>query len=244
MDKEYFKQYYHLERAHWWFVGRMEILNQMLELKIKNQNPLKILNVGVATGLSSKMLEGHGDVTSVEYDEDCCAFLKDQGFEVTQASMTDLPFEDESFDLVCAFDVIEHIKDDNAALAEAKRVLKKGGYVFITVPMYMALWSDHDIINHHERRYENLEINSLITHHFDFQYSTFFNSILLPPIWFVRKLSNVFKSKNRAIKSDFENFKTGMVNNLLLMTLRMEKRWLKFSRLGFGVSYLVIAKKK
>jgi len=92
------------------------------------------------------MLEKFGDVTSIEYDEDCCQFLNEVlHIPALQGSITELEFEDNSFDLVCAFDVIEHVEDDSKAASEMLRVCKKDGLVFATVPAFMLLWSEHDV---------------------------------------------------------------------------------------------------
>ena len=78
------------------------------------------------------MLSKFGEVTSLEYDKYCCEFLKEKtGIEAINASLTELPFSDNSFDLVCAFDVIEHIEDHEKAVDEIFRVLKpKAKYLY------------------------------------------------------------------------------------------------------------------
>jgi SAM-dependent methyltransferase len=64
-----------------------------------------------------------------------------------------LPFADETFDLVSAFDVIEHCEPEATALAEVARVLRPGGSFLMAVPAYRWAWSDHDVANGHHRRY-------------------------------------------------------------------------------------------
>jgi SAM-dependent methyltransferase len=160
MERNYYELYHQVEQQHWWFTARMAILeSQVKEVVSKTGKPLKILNIGVATGGTTKMLEKFGQVTSVEFDKECCVFLKiKRDIDAVNASMTALPFDDASFDLVCAFDVIEHIEDDQLAIREAARVLKQGGAYLFTVPAYQFLWSDHDVVNHHFRRYTKKEM--------------------------------------------------------------------------------------
>ena len=155
MDKQYYKDYYKLEREHWWFTARNEILKSLIKRNIDINKKLNILNIGTATGAGTKMLEEFGNVTSIEYDEDCCKFLNEQlNIKTQQGSITELEFDENTFDLVCAFDVIEHVEQDELAAKEMLRVCKKDGLVFCTVPAFMLLWSEHDVINHHVKRYK------------------------------------------------------------------------------------------
>src|SRR3712207_5207220 len=109
MNKDYYEVYYQMERSHWWFKVREKILISQIKRHIapKAHLPLKILNVGVATGRTTEFLTQFGEVVSLEYDSDCCQFLREKlQMEVIQGSVLDLPFPNSQFDLVCAFDVI------------------------------------------------------------------------------------------------------------------------------------------
>ena len=137
MQHNYYKEYYELERNHWWFVARERILSNYIQQLInQGQLPstdLKILNVGCGPGRSSEYLSIFGKVTSIEYDKFCCQFAsKKTGLEIINGSITELPFSDNSFDLVCAFDVIEHVEDDQLAVNELKRVTNNGSLILIT----------------------------------------------------------------------------------------------------------------
>ncbi|MEP7264844.1 MAG: class I SAM-dependent methyltransferase, partial [Bacteroidota bacterium] len=161
MDKAYYLEYFHLERDHWWFRARSNML-QIMITSLQLRQPVSILNVGAATGASSDMLGKFGSVVSLEYDKDCCAFVKDKlGIDFINASITELPFSDEAFDVVCAFDVIEHVADDVMAVKELMRVCKREGYILTTVPAYRFLWSHHDVVNQHMRRYTKKEFKKL-----------------------------------------------------------------------------------
>ena len=249
MKKEYYSEYYYLERSHWWFRARLQILEDQIQRNIQLPESPKILNAGVATGASSFMLEKFGEVTSLEYDKDCCEFLEEVvKMEVINGSLTELPFEDNSFDMVCAFDVVEHIEDDALALREIYRVLKKDGYVFLTVPMFQMLWSEHDVINHHFRRY-TLPGIAKVTYEPGFKpvFRSYFNFWMFLPILVVRTLGNIFKRKKKegSTGSDFEVMKSNsFLNTLLFYLFRSESTFLKrkFS-LPFGVSGLIIGKK-
>jgi SAM-dependent methyltransferase len=249
MDSQYYKDYYILERNHWWFLARAAILKRYIETNVlSNDKRLKILNVGVATGASTEMLQAFGEVTSIEYEQECIEFIRGKvTIEVMQGSILDLKFEESSFDLVCAFDVIEHVQDDTVAAKELMRVCTPGGSVLTTVPAFMSLWSDHDLVNHHFKRYRKREIEILFNDP-DGQliFSSYFNSILFFPIFFIRRVNNLIKhSDNRKLRSDFSKFKPGILNRLLFHLMKTESIFLsRRIRIPVGVSILHHWKKK
>ncbi len=156
MNAAYYKEYYHIEREHWWFLVRNQIIMNHLRRQLPTNRPLKILNVGIATGRTSELLTEFGSVKSVEYDQECFEFTKSAvpSLDLIQGSILELPFEDQSYDLVCALDVIEHVEDHQLAVREMQRVCKPNGLVCVTVPAFMFLWNQHDDVNHHVRRYD------------------------------------------------------------------------------------------
>lgn len=245
MDKAYFKEYYINERKHWWFLARQKILESQVKLVSQQREKLKILNVGIATGATTEMLSNYGEVTSIEFDEDCCRFVREElNIDVIHGSVLDIPFDENSFDLVCAFDVIEHVEDDKLAVKEMQRVCNAGGHVFVTVPAFMALWSDHDLINHHFRRYAKKQLVGLFKPNEHIVYATYFNFFLFPLVYILRQLSKLTKKEEASPKSDFDKFKPGLLNNMLQAIFSMERPWLKNRiKLPFGVSIMLIWKK-
>ena len=248
MDHKFYQEYYNLEREGWWFKARLSILESYCK-KIINHPEMRILNVGAATGATSEMLSKFGEVTSLEYDEFCCKFLKEKtGIEAINASLTDLPFEDDSYDIICAFDVIEHIEDDIKAIEEIHRVLKPNGKYLLTVPAFQSLWSNHDLINHHYRRYRKNQFNKLIVNNkLKINYSTYFNFWLFIPISIVRFiLNNIPRKKNSdSTGSDNEIMQSSkIVNGILYRIFYSEKFLLKLNiKFPFGVSILTIGSK-
>lgn len=246
MDSGYYREYYYVERNHWWFKARSEILSDYVKNNISKGRPLKILNVGVATGASSEMLMRHGEVSSLEYEQDCIDFIKGKvPIDVIQGSILELPFAKDRFDLVCAFDVLEHVDDHQLAVHELKRVCNGGGSVFITVPAFMSLWGEHDEINRHYRRYS---LNSLVA---VFQgmngsiiYSSYFNFFLFPLIYGTRKIANAFRDKKKKLKSDFEKYKPGIIGDLLFLFFKSESGFLvRNIKFPWGVSAMLHWKK-
>lgn len=252
MDKKYFEEYFVLERNHWWFKVRIKILQTHIRFLVKKhqlKDP-KILNVGAGTGFTSQILMDFGDTTSVEYDEDCCKMVKEKtGMVFENASITELPYPDNSFDIVTAFDVVEHIEDDQKAVEELQRVTKKGGIIITTVPAYNFLWSQHDVINHHHRRYTRktyLKLWHPERGKLKKEYNTYFNFILFVPVAAFRLLSNLFSRKTKRIDagSDFSVNKSGIIDSVLYYLMSMEIPMIKARFvLPFGISYLVSFKK-
>jgi SAM-dependent methyltransferase len=251
MDKNYFKRYYTLEREHWWFSARAEILMTHIRRVFANRTDLKILNVGAATGYSSQLLQQFGTVTSIEFDEECYEFTRDVvKISIQRGSILELDFPDNTFDLVCAFDVIEHVEDDRLAVSEMRRVAKLGGVMFVAVPALMFLWSEHDVVNHHFRRYSSKILRGLFAEHDAPIFHSYFNFWLFFPIAGVRLVSRLFTQKHLAkpedTLSDFDNFKNGgVVNTILKNVFLSENIFLKrFIAFPVGVSILSSWRKK
>lgn len=247
----YYKEYYHLERSHWWFLGRRIILESLIRRHIGSDKTgnLKILNVGVATGATTIMLRQFGEVTSVEYDQSCCAFLKEKvGIDAIQASISDLPFEDNTFDIVCAFDVLEHVSDDQTSVKEIKRVLCEHGLCFITVPAFMFLWSTHDDVNHHYRRYTMKQLLEILKRQdLPVRFRSFFMFCIFLPAAAYRMVRRVIPRKSRTdvSNSDFEVMRSSrLMNRVMLALLRLENAMLTFGiKFPFGVSISIVGEK-
>jgi SAM-dependent methyltransferase len=249
MTPEYYKEYYHLERSNWWFTARLEILKSQIEIMFPHKNDLNILNIGVATGATSQMLEMFGKVKSIEYDEVCFNFVKEKlQIDIEQGTILDLQFAENSFDLVCAFDVVEHVEDDQLAVKEMIRVCKSKGFVFVTVPAFMDLWSKHDEINYHFKRYTSKTLLPLFDSNTgNVIYHSYFNTILFLPIYLVRWISNKFPKlfKRDGSGSDHSMFELGFLNKVLYAIFYAENILLKrLVKLPFGVSFMLSFKKK
>lgn len=243
MDRNYYVEYYELEREHWWFRARMEIIRSQVAAIANGRTDLRILNIGVATGATSVMLEAFGKVKSVEYDATCYQFVKDRlHIDIEQGSILELQFADESYDLVCAFDVIEHVEDDAKAVSEMKRVCGKGGSVLVTVPAFMMLWSRHDEVNHHFRRYRLAQLDRLFSGSGTIRFNSYFNSFLFPPVFVVRMLGKAFPFlfKRDGAGSDFSLMRNAMLDRILYRIMRSENMFLK-NRIGLwaGVSAIL-----
>lgn len=151
------------EKNYWWHAGRLRIIETYLEIARKRQQKsgsAKILNIGCGTGGTLSTLEKFGVVENVDVSDDAIAFMKQAGYKVKKVAGIELPYKAASFDLVGAFDVLEHIDDDVAALKEWNRILRPGGSVVMTVPAHQWLWGEHDVSLHHFRRHTRSGVKS------------------------------------------------------------------------------------
>lgn len=247
MEREYYQKYYRLEVEHWWFRVRAALIRERISLSVTPAGNRRILNVGAATGGSTEWLQAFGKTISQESDPDTAAFLKQRfGSDVMGGSFESLPVEANSFDLLCAFDVLEHTDNDENCIQEAWRILKSGGDLVLTVPAYMFLWSSHDVVNHHKRRYTLGKLHEkLVLHNFEVRYSTYFNSLLFLPILFFRLFTRLFR-RNEPDRSDFEyaaSGSAGILSKVLGSIFGLEIPLLRCMRFPFGVSILVVARK-
>lgn len=154
MHKSEYARLAEFEQNYWWHQGRLEIIQNYMKRASRNNPNSAILNVGCGTGGTIDMLEKFGKVDNVDTSDEAIAFMNRLGHgSITKVDDIDLPFGDKIYDIVGAFDVLEHIEDHRCALSEWKRVLKDDGAIVVTVPAYQWLWSQHDVSMHHWRRY-------------------------------------------------------------------------------------------
>lgn len=246
MHKSFYQEYFELERNKWWFKARKNILETQIRKIFPYSGNIKILNIGIATGASTEWLSKFGAVTSVENDEETCEFVRQKlNIEVHHASITELPFDIESFDLVCAFDVVEHVDDDLLAVQEMKRVCKTGGVIMATVPAFMHLWSNHDVVNFHFRRYTLPSFSGLFNnaglHNLIFK--SYFNFFLYPPI-FLMRIGSASKQQKEDLKSDFSKIDNSFLEKIFYQVFNFENFFLKKGlKFPIGVSIMVISRK-
>ncbi|MBV9242642.1 MAG: class I SAM-dependent methyltransferase, partial [Acidobacteria bacterium] len=145
-----------VEGSHWWFVGRRKILESFLDRIVSRLSPrdsrLRILDVGCGTGANIEMLSQYGEAEGVDVSDDALEFCRRKGLKAQKGLAETLPYEDDTFDITTALDVIEHLDDDVAGLKEMYRVTRSGGYSLIFVPAFMWLWGVQDDISNHRIR--------------------------------------------------------------------------------------------
>ena len=160
-----------------------------------------------------------------------------------QFNLLKTPFKD-AFDVTCMFDVLEHIEDDNLALTNVNRMLKKGGKLVLTVPSHMWLWNRDDAIAGHKIRYTKGDLEARLKDNgFDIQVSRYFFISIVPLLLLRTRLS---KDTGFSVQdSEYEKDLTlnSMINNILLFISRMENKLNKFLPNFCGGSLFIIARK-
>jgi SAM-dependent methyltransferase len=234
-----------VEDSHWWFVGRRAILEEFLRQIIQNpkskiQNP-KILDVGCGTGANLEMLAQFGEAEGVDVSDEALEFCRAKGLKAHKGLAEKLPFADESFDVVTALDVVEHLDDDVAGLKEMHRVLKTGGQTLIFVPAFMWLWGVQDDISNHRIRYTKRQIvERLEKAGFTIERATYANWTFFAPILAGRTLMKI-----TGIKPESENnVNVSALNGFFGKIFSAERFWLRNFDFPFGVSIVITAGKK
>jgi SAM-dependent methyltransferase len=189
MDRDYELQTHRAEDRHWWYRGRRQVLEQVISA-LALAPGARILDAGCGSGRNMVELARRGSVTGIELSETSVQLARERGAgEVVQGSVTEMPFADDGFELAVCLDVIEHLEDDHAALRELRRVIVPGGPLLVTVPAYQWLWSGHDEVNHHFRRYTDRTLRRAAEQSgWQQARSTHFNSLLLPVAILLRVL--------------------------------------------------------
>jgi SAM-dependent methyltransferase len=194
MDRDYELQTHRAEDRHWWYRGRRSVIERVIaDLKLPAR--ARILDAGCGSGRNMIDLARHGTVSGVELSGASVDVARARGAgEVIAGSVLDMPFDGDSFDLSVCLDVIEHLDDDVGALRELRRVLAPGGSLLVTVPAYQWLWSGHDEVNHHHRRYTRRSLQRVAEQAgWEQVRTTYFNSLLLPLAILLRVLDRFSK---------------------------------------------------
>lgn len=231
-----------VDEDHWWYRGRRAIIDVELE-RLELAPGLAALDAGCGSGRTLVQLSRYGQVSALELDPDAAATAAGRGdFDVQIGALPELPWPDDSFDLITCLDVVEHIEDDVAALRELRRVAQPGATLIVTVPAYPLLWSRHDVANDHFRRYTRRALrNALTASGWRQQRVTSFNSVLLAPAAVVRLLQRGKAPEDEHVS----DLKLGPIwlNRLLELPLRAEARWLRGGHtLPLGLSLLTVAR--
>jgi len=232
---EYFDRLYRLEATHFWFLARNRIILRTFRRHLKHLARPRVLEVGCGTGyvLQSLAAENLYDLTGLESHIAGLRFARSR-----------LPYES-AFDAVGAFDVIEHIVEDDAVLASVRRALKPSGIFIVTVPQHMWLWSATDEQALHKRRYTRRQLSAqLRTAGFDILRCSSFVTTLLPVLYASRLAKRRGSTADSAMDS-YELEISRVANTLCSAAMRVDEALIGMGlSLPVGGSLLAVARKK
>lgn len=232
------------QATHWWFVARREILrSQISRLNLPPQ--ADILEIGSGTGANLDLLAGFGKVVGLEMRAEAIALAQlrhsgsAQNISMRQGTCPeDLATLSEKFDLICLFDVLEHIEQDSESLAKLALLLKPGGTLMLTVPAYQWMWGPHDVHLHHKRRYNKRSLSDRCAYAgLSISRMSHFNTVLFPLAVVGRMLEKVTGRNTSAAETP-----PAPVNALFRALFALERHILTRMRLPFGLSLLLLAR--
>jgi len=182
MERIVYQQMAELDDRHWWYRARRRILAELIRREVQPAAHARILEIGCGTGHNLAMLSGFGHVDGLELDDEAAALSEKRlGRVIIRSPLPELDGVSNDYDLIGAFDVIEHIDDDHAALAAIATRLKPGGKFMMTVPAHPWMWTAHDVANHHKRRYSKRSLRALVEGSpLRLDKIGYFNSLLFP----------------------------------------------------------------
>lgn len=223
------------QKNNWWFKARKNIVKKIMNRYIYKKNNA-ILEVGCGYGIMTEILTSFGQVEGLEPYSDCYNYLK-QNIPGKYSNTDFFKFKPtKKYDVLALFDVLEHIEDDKKVVKKINSLLKKKGMVVLTVPAYMFLWSHHDDLNNHYRRYVKKDLTKLFQMNgFKIKKLTYFNTILFP-LAYIQKIT-----QNKNSKPFNPN---NLLNKILYSIFNQESNIVPVINLPFGVSLLLIAEKE
>ncbi|HEY1606485.1 MAG TPA: class I SAM-dependent methyltransferase [Allosphingosinicella sp.] len=183
MERIVYDRMAELDATHWWYRARRTVLARLIARNIALPAEARILEVGCGTGHNLQMLRDFGRVDATEIDGFARVIAsKRLGHAVRDAALPELKgVPEQAYDLVAILDVLEHVEEDRESLASMARRLRPGGRILVTVPAHPWMWSAHDEVNHHKRRYTKKSFRAAVEEAgLKLELLTYFNSLLFP----------------------------------------------------------------
>lgn len=239
MERNIYELMASVQSKHWWFLGRKKAFRSLV-CKLNLPKTARILEIGAGTGANLKMLAKFGDVYACESDEESCKYLEEDGWRVMRGDLPHgLPLYDFKFDLICLFDVLEHVDNDSLSIAKIKELLAPSGMLIIACPAYQWLYGAYDEALGHFRRYTRKSLDSLLVENkLEVVSSGYLNVFLFPLIAGGRILEYLGVSiRNNALKIPPRE-----INKLLLFIFSIESSFIRWSLFPFGVTVISISR--
>ncbi len=230
------------EDEHWWFCGRRAIVGSIIAGLGMPKNA-SIVEIGAGTGGNIAMLERFGEVQAIEMSDLARRIaLEKTGREFLYGYLPDrIPVAPESVDLICLFDVLEHVDEDEASLAAIRLLLKPDGRIVLTVPAHQWLWSAHDVGLQHMRRYSrNLLRDRIVKAGYRIDRLSYTNAALFP-LAMLARLADRMRGSGAA---SGQAMPPRPINAVMKALFSVESLILPNATLPFGVSLLAVFRKE
>ncbi|MFA5745039.1 MAG: class I SAM-dependent methyltransferase [Candidatus Paceibacterota bacterium] len=229
------KAYHYLQKGEgsWWYRGREAIAERMLHNLVRTEGA-RVLDFGAGYGAMHTLLKKYGSVDAYEVEPTAAEGCRTREYTHVMTVDNEL-VQTPTYNLIGAFDVLEHIKDDRATLRMLYELLKPNGVFIATVPACRALWSAHDELHHHFRRYSRPEILKLFTDAgFVDVRASYWNMILFPVVYVLRLIG---RGGGEGLTPPV------FINWILTALLLIESKVVPFLTLPFGVSVVIVGRK-
>lgn len=238
MDPAYAAVHAEEDRAHWWFLGRRAVILAEMARRLPASG-VRLAELGCGSGGMLEALGRLGTAVGVEMDPALRARARERGLDVRAGALPEaIPLEPGRWDAVCLFDVLEHVDDEAGALVACRRLLAPGGRLFVTVPAYAWLWSRHDELLGHRRRYTARALRRAAEGGgYTVERLTYFNTLLAPPIMAVRLARAALRRPGHDLDRP-----APLVNRALAACFSAEARLLRWVSPPFGISILLAAR--
>lgn len=241
MEIKLHKQHQSIQKSHWWFRVKDNILRDVAQKYFKKG--CTILDYGCNFGHITKLLQNEGyDTCGIDISEEAIKYGREHNIKNIYLDTEKILFP-ESFDVIVSLDVLEHINNHEKTFRYFYSLLRPGGFIVVMVPAFMFLWGVQDEISQHFRRYTLSEIIKVSEQAGEFEIikKSYFNTILFLPISLIRLGSRFLKFKSRYSDLSINNT---LLNDLFYAIFDFERKILKYCNFPFGVSILLVIKKK
>lgn len=244
MRFDLYQQLYEVENTHWWHQHKRQVVHQLIDKYLPQKG--KVLDVGCGTGKILEELKAKKwQVFGIDGNKEAIKWSAKRGIKIKKADFNKdkIPFEDNSFDLVLALDLLEHLPNESNLLRQIKRVLKKDGFFICTVPAYPKLFSYWDKMLGHQRRYTKKSLREVLEkNHFKVKNISYYFALHLFPTVLVRSLKK--QNQKSQQKSDFLDIPLKPISvPVINLYNKIELSILKKTNLPFGLSIISISQK-
>lgn len=239
MDAAYAAVHAEEDRAHWWFLGRRAVILAEMARRLPGHR-VRLAELGCGSGGMLEALARFGAAVGVETDPVLRARAAERGLDVRAGALPDhIPLRAGEWDAVCLFDVLEHVEAETGALDACRHLLAPDGLLFVTVPAYAWLWSRHDELLGHRRRYTAARLRRVAeAAGFAVVRATYFNALLAPAIMAARLARSALRRPGHDLARP-----APFVNRALAACFASEARLLRWLSPPFGISVLLVARR-